>query len=85
LSFILVPFEAPTHPSTPKVLQANEHAPTSFPSIVFNFRFVVESIKELGGAYKGTPKTLMPLIKVQKLDGNENPKGNSEGNQTTHL
>jgi hypothetical protein len=34
---------------------------------------------------KGTPKTLMPLIKVQKLDGSENPKSNSEGNQATHL
>ncbi len=37
------------HPSTPNVLQAMEHAPT-FPSVIFTFGLIVESIKELGGA-----------------------------------
>jgi hypothetical protein len=31
------------------VLRAREHAPTLFPSVVFIFGLVVESIKELGG------------------------------------
>ncbi len=34
---------------------------------------------------KGTPKTLMPLTRRQKFDGNENLKSNSKGNQATHL
>ncbi len=37
-------------PSTPKVLQVKERTQTHFPSIVFTFGLVVESIKELGGA-----------------------------------
>jgi len=41
--------KAPTCPSTPKMLQAKERAPTPYPSIVFTFAFVVEFIKELGG------------------------------------
>jgi hypothetical protein len=41
---------APTHPSTPEVLQVKERAPTPFPSTVVTFGLVVESIKELGGA-----------------------------------
>jgi hypothetical protein len=39
--------KAPAHPSTPKVLQAKEHAPTPSPSVVFTFGLTVESIKEL--------------------------------------
>jgi hypothetical protein len=35
------------------MLQAKEHAPTSSPSVVFTFGFVVESIKELRGASLG--------------------------------
>jgi hypothetical protein len=34
---------------------------------------------------KGMPQSLMPLIKVYKLDGNENFKGNPKGNQTSYL
>ncbi len=41
---------APTRPSTPKVLWAKESAPTFFPSVVFIFGLTIESIKELGGA-----------------------------------
>ncbi len=33
-----------------KVLQTKECDPTPSPSIVFTFRFTIESIKELGGA-----------------------------------
>jgi hypothetical protein len=57
---LLVNFPSP-HPGalacpfTPEVLQAKEHAPTPFPSIVFTFGFAVESIKELGGASFGNP------------------------------
>ncbi len=32
------------------MLQAKEHTPTFYPSIVFTFGLVVESIKEFGGA-----------------------------------
>jgi hypothetical protein len=32
------------------MLQAREHTPTPSPSIVFTFRLIVESNKELGGA-----------------------------------
>jgi hypothetical protein len=32
------------------MLQAKERAPTPFPSVVFTFGLIVESIKELGGA-----------------------------------
>jgi hypothetical protein len=42
--------EAPARPFTLEVLQANEHAPNLFPSVVFTFGLVVGSIKELGGA-----------------------------------
>jgi hypothetical protein len=41
---------APTCASTPKVLQAKEHAPIPFLSVVVTFGLTVESIKELGGA-----------------------------------
>jgi hypothetical protein len=41
-------FGASARPSTPKVLQAREHAPTPS-STLFTFGFVVESIKELEG------------------------------------
>jgi hypothetical protein len=34
--------------STFEMMQAKEHAPTP-PSIIFTFRLIVESIKELGG------------------------------------
>jgi hypothetical protein len=44
---------APAHPSTPKVLQAEECAPTPFPSIDFIFGLAIESIKELGGVSLG--------------------------------
>jgi hypothetical protein len=33
-----------------KVLRTRERAPTPFPSVVFTFGFVVESIKEFEGA-----------------------------------
>jgi hypothetical protein len=39
----------PTHSSTPKMLRVKEHTLTLFPSIVFTFGFVIESIKELEG------------------------------------
>jgi hypothetical protein len=39
---------APTHPSTPEVLQAKECAPILSSSIIFTFGLVVESIKKLG-------------------------------------
>jgi hypothetical protein len=42
-------------------------------------------IKNERKGLKGTPKILMPLARVQKLNGNENPKSNPEGDQTTHL
>jgi len=42
--------EAPTRPSTPKVLGAKERAPILYPSIVFTFRLAVQSTKEFGGA-----------------------------------
>ncbi len=35
-------------PSTPEVLQAKEHTPTPYPSVVFTFALVIESIKEFG-------------------------------------
>jgi hypothetical protein len=39
----------PTHPSTPKVLQAKERPPIPSPSIVFTLGLVVESTKESRG------------------------------------
>ncbi len=36
-------------PSTPKVLQVRERAPTPCPSVVFMFRFIVKSTKKFGG------------------------------------
>jgi len=44
--------KAPACPSTFEMLQARERAPTPFPSIVFIFGLVVESIKELAGVSK---------------------------------
>ncbi len=41
---------APACPSTPEVLQVRERAQTLYPSVVFTFRFAVESTKEFGGA-----------------------------------
>ncbi len=41
---------APACPSTLEVLRAKERTPTPYPSIVFTFGFIVESIKEFGGA-----------------------------------
>jgi len=38
--------EAPTRPSTLKVLQAKGCAPIPYPSVVFTFRLTVESTKE---------------------------------------
>jgi hypothetical protein len=38
-----------TRPSTPKMLQTKEHAPTPYPSVVFTFGLVVEIIKEFKG------------------------------------
>jgi len=52
--------EALEHPSTPKMLWTNEHAPTLSPSVVFTFGLVIESIKELGGASHGI-KALVEL------------------------
>jgi hypothetical protein len=43
---------APTRPSTPEVLWTRDCASTPSPSVVFSFRLVVESIKELEGASK---------------------------------
>jgi hypothetical protein len=43
-------FGALARPFTLEVLQARECAPTLCPSVVFTFRFIVESIKEFGGA-----------------------------------
>jgi hypothetical protein len=40
----------PTHPSIVKVLQARECAPTHSPFVVFTCSFIVEAIKEFGGA-----------------------------------
>jgi len=40
--------EAPTHPSTPKVLQTKDYASTLYSFVVFTLKF--ESIKELGSA-----------------------------------
>ncbi len=37
-------------PSTPEVQQARERTSTSYPFVVFTFGFIVDFIKELGGA-----------------------------------
>jgi len=42
-------FGAPTHPSTLEMLRAKKCTPTPYPSIVFIFGLVVESIKKFGG------------------------------------
>jgi hypothetical protein len=42
----------PAHPSTFEVLWIREHTPTHYPSVVFTFEFIVESIKEFGGVSK---------------------------------
>jgi hypothetical protein len=41
------------------VLQAKEHTPTPYPSDVFTFGFVVEFIKEFGGASQETSGNLI--------------------------
>ncbi len=58
---------APTCPSTPKVLWAKERALTPSPSIVFIFGFIVESIKELGGA---SYSLLLLFFKINVIDVN---------------
>jgi hypothetical protein len=45
------------------MLQAREHTPTPSPSIVFTFRLIVESNKELGGASTTMFKEHLQLIK----------------------
>jgi len=42
--------KAPTHPSTPEVLQATNHTPTLSSFDVFTFGLAIESIKEPRGA-----------------------------------
>jgi hypothetical protein len=42
--------KTPTCPFTPEVLRIKECTPTSYPSVVFTFGLIVESIKEFGGA-----------------------------------
>jgi len=61
-------FKAPTHPSTPKVLQAKEHTPTPYPSVVFTFGFIVRSIKEFRGAsyYLGRNQQVFGLVVNKK-------------------
>jgi hypothetical protein len=49
VNFFSPHLEAPTCPFTPEVLQAKERAPTRSPFVVFTFKLIVESIKELGG------------------------------------
>jgi len=41
----------PTCPFTLKVLWTKEWTPTPYPSIVFTFRFTIESTKKIGGAF----------------------------------
>jgi hypothetical protein len=41
--------EAPAHPSTLEVLRIRMRALTPYPSVVFTFRFAIESTKEFGG------------------------------------
>ncbi len=41
--------EALACPSTLELLQIKECAPTLYPSIIFTFRFTIESTKEFGG------------------------------------
>jgi len=49
LVILLSPYpETPACPSTPKVLWAKECAPTLYPSVVYTFKLIVESTKELG-------------------------------------
>jgi hypothetical protein len=49
-------------PSTPKVLQAMERAPTLYHFIVFTFRLTIESTNEFGGASKWVLKWAAPLM-----------------------
>jgi len=49
---------------TPKVLQAKERALTPSPSVVFTFKFAIESIKELGGALTFTIQARYILIRM---------------------
>ncbi len=70
---MLVKFFSPhfgvlARPSISEMLQAKDHAPTHFPSIVFTFGLIIESIKELGGASNldliiGMP-CVMPTLEV---------------------
>ncbi len=46
--------KAPIGPFTPEMLRARERTPTPYPSIVFTFGLVVESIKEFGGVSNGS-------------------------------
>jgi hypothetical protein len=44
------------------VLQARERALTPYPSVVFTFGFVVESIKEFGGASSKLTKYVFMIV-----------------------
>jgi hypothetical protein len=57
--------EALACPSTPKVLQARERAPTLYSSIVFHFRLTFESIKELRSVSHG----MRALIELDSFVG----------------
>jgi hypothetical protein len=41
--------KAPANPSTLEMLRVKECTPTLYPSIVFTFGLIIESIKEFGG------------------------------------
>ncbi len=59
-------------PSTPKVLQAKEQAPTPFPSVVFTFGLTIESTKKLGGCVTNCHLLRLPIF-IQKVnDHNKN-------------
>jgi hypothetical protein len=53
--------KAPTHLSTPEMLRVRECIPTISPSSIFTFGFVVEFVKEFGGA-----SHIITLIFVRK-------------------
>jgi hypothetical protein len=44
------------------VLQARGHTPTFYPFVVFTFGFVIESIKEFGGALVKLSKKLQNVV-----------------------
>jgi hypothetical protein len=56
--------EAPTPPSTPKMLWTKECTPIFYLFDVFTFGFAVESVKELGGASQNVPNRCK-IIEVQ--------------------